>query len=143
MKMRKCVSLVLALVITVSSCGVSSFAAETQEPAEPTSSIERASGWFNETVSAGKVKKLGGAISLMEGEGIIFTATYSPRNASVDFGVVDSNNVFTFINVTTGIVDNGGVTVTANGQYTPAIRNNSSDSINVAGTVATGLPSSN
>lgn len=142
MKMRKYLGLVLVFSLAIGSLGTSTTAAEPQNDGETVSTIERASGWFSTDISAGKYKKIGGEISLMEGEGILFTATYSPRDASVDFGVVDSNNVFTYINVTTGIVD-GGVAVTANGQYTPAIRNNSSDSINVAGTVTTGLPSTN
>lgn len=134
MKMRKCFGLVLALSVAVSSLNTPALAVESQSNAEPISAIERASGYFSETVSAGKVKKLGSGISLQTGETVYFKANYSPSSASVDFGVVDSNNTFTYINATTGSVD-GGVMISKSGQYTPAIRNNSSDSIYVSGSV--------
>lgn len=138
MKIRKCLGLVLALAVATGSLGISAFAAEAQTSAAPTSAIERASGHFSETVSAGKTKKLGSAFSLRVGEFVNFSANYSPSDASVDFGIVDSNNVFHYINTTTGSV-NGAVEVPANGSYTPAIRNNSSSSINVSGEVVTGF----
>lgn len=138
MKMRRCFGLVLALSVVVSSLGVPSFAAKAQSNAEPISAIERASGHFSTNVSAGKIMKLGSAISLRAGESVNFDANYSPNDASVDFGVLDSDNVFVYINVTGGSV-NDGVTIEKNGQYTPAIRNNSSSSISVSGEVATGF----
>ena len=140
MKMRRCFGLLLALSVVVSSFGVPALAAETRDNAAPISAIERASGWFNETghfdttVSAGKIKKLGSEISLKAGESVNFIATYSPDQGSVDFGVLDSDNVFIYINVTGGSVDDG-VTIEKSGKYTPAIRNNSSNTIYVSGTV--------
>ncbi len=135
MKTRRCFGFVLALSVVVGSLGTSTMAVEPQNSAEPISAIERASGHFGETISAGKYKKIGSAISLQVGETVNFNASYSPRSVSVDFGVIDSNNVFHYINVTSGSVD-GGVTVTESGQYTPAIRNNSSsDSIYVTGII--------
>lgn len=134
MKTRRCFVLLLVLSVLAGSLGVPALAAEAQNDAAPISAIERASGWFNETVSAGKTKKLGSAISLKVGEVVTFDASYSPSNASVDFGIVDSKNVFHYINATNGEVD-GGVEVPANGSYTPAIRNNSSGSISVSGVV--------
>lgn len=134
MKMRRCFGLVLTLSVMVSGLGAPSFAAETQNNAEPISAIERASGHFDTTVSAGKIKKLGSEISLKAGESVNFIATYSPDQGSVDFGVLDSDNVFIYINVTGGSVDDG-VTIEKSGKYTPAIRNNSSNTIYVSGTV--------
>lgn len=141
MKMRRCIGLALASAIAVSGLGNAALAAETQTDDRPIITIERASGNFNTTVSAGKIKTLGSAISLQGGEVVSFDATYSPLNASVDFGILDSNNVFYYINATNGKVD-GGVEVPANGSYTPAIRNNSSSSISVSGTVGSYKPSS-
>lgn len=138
MKLKKCFSLVLALVIAVSSCGATSFAAEGQDNAETVSAIERASGWFNTDISAGKYKTIGTGISMAAGDVINFNASYGPRSASVDFGLLDSNNVFTYINVTNGSID-AGVAAPANGTFTPAIRNNSSDSIHVSGIIECGV----
>lgn len=134
MKLKRCFGLVLVLAIMVGSFGASSLAIETQGN-NPISDIERASGSFSTTISAGKYKTIGSAISLAAGENVNFNATYSPRSVSVDFGVVDSNNVFTYITSSNGSVD-GGVTIEVSGQYTPAIRNNSSsNSITVSGTI--------
>lgn len=141
MKTKRCFGLLLTLSIVVGSLGVSALAAETRNGADSVSVIERSSGTFSTTVSAGKIKKLGSAISMAEGEIINFNATYSPRSASVDFGLLDSNNVFYYINSTTGSVD-GDVAAPKNGSYTPAIRNNSSGTITVSGTVGNYKPGS-
>lgn len=132
MKMRRCFGLVLILALVVSCLGVSATAAE------PVAAIEKASGWFNTDVSAGKVVKIGGGISMAAGDVINFNASYAPRGASVDFGLLDSNNVFTYINETSGSID-AGVAAPANGTFTPAIRNNSSDSIHVSGIIECGV----
>lgn len=142
MKLKRYFGLILILAIAVSSLGIFSWAVELQGNGELASDIERSSGSFNTTISAGKIRKSNTSFSLIAGESVNFNATYYSSSASVDFGVLDSNNVFTYINVTTGSV-NAGVTVTASGVYTPAIRNNSSDSISVTGIITTGLPSTN
>lgn len=134
MKMRRCVGLVLALAVVASSLSTPVFATEASENVEPISEIERASGKFSTTIQPGKTNKIGSGISLEAGETVTFNASYSPRSASVDFGLVDSNNVFIYINVSAGSVD-GGVTVTTRGKYTPAIRNNSSNQVDVSGFV--------
>lgn len=134
MKMRRCLGLALALAIAVCSLGGAAFAVETQPSDGYTISLERASGKFSTTVSAGKYKKIGSAISLQAGESVNFNASYSPSNVSVDFGILDSNNTFYHINATDGSVD-GGVEVPVSGSYTPAIRNNSSKSISVTGSI--------
>lgn len=61
-------------------------------------------------------------------------ANYSPENASLDFGLVDSNEKFHYINVTTGSIDKT-IEIPENGSYTLVIRNNSSKSVKVTGTV--------
>lgn len=134
MKKKICFGLVLALTITTCSLSTPALAAEVQNDAAPISAIERASGSFNTTISAGKYKKIGSAISLRAGESVNFDANYSPSNASVDFGLLDSDNVFHYINSTTGSV-NGGVEAPENGSYTPAIRNNSTKTISVTGVI--------
>ena len=61
-------------------------------------------------------------------------SNYSPENASLDFGLVDSNEKFHYINVTTGSIDKT-IEIPENGDYTLAIRNNSSKSVKVTGVV--------
>lgn len=141
MKKRMCFGLALALAITACKLCTPVLAVEAQTAVTPISVIERASGSFNTTVSAGKYKKLGSAVSMAGGEIMNFNATYTPRSANVDFGLLDSNNVFYYVTSTTGSVD-GDVAAPANGSYTPAIRNNSSSTISVSGTVGNYKPSS-
>ncbi len=134
MKLKRCFGIVMALVIAVNSLGVTSFAAETQKQPEPIV-IERASGRFDTTVSAGKTKPLGSAISLAKEETVTFNATYTPDNVSVDFGLLDSNNRFYYINVTKGSIIDGSVAAPLGASYTADIRNDSNGSITVSGSV--------
>lgn len=135
MKGKRCFGLVLALAVMAGSLTVSAFAADNaQAPVEPSVNIERATGNFSATVSAGKSRKIGSSFLVEAGETVTFNASYTPRSASVDFGLIDSNDVFHFINVTTGSI-NSGIEIEERGQYTLAIRNNYSKSIDVSGYV--------
>lgn len=71
---------------------------------------------------------------LVAGETVHIRANYSPENASMDFGLVDSDRVYYYINVTTGRIDKT-IEVPENGSYTLVIRNNSSKSVMVTGIV--------
>ncbi len=127
MKTRKYVGLMLAFVLAVSSLGTPAVATETE--------FQRSTGSFSMTISAGKYKKANTSFTLEAGETVTINATYTPRNASVDFGLVDANNTFTYINVTSGSIDDGVITVSTRGTYTLAIRNNSSNQVDVSGFV--------
>ena len=74
------------------------------------------------------------SFTMSAGETVWIPANYSPENASLDFGLVDSNEKFHYINVTTGSIDKT-IEIPENGDYTLAIRNNSSKSVKVTGTV--------
>ena len=117
----------LAFVLAVSSLGTPAVATETE--------FQRSTGSFSMTISAGKYKKANTSFTLEAGETVTINATYTPRNASVDFGLVDANNTFTYINVTSGSIDDGVITVSTRGTYTLAIRNNSSNQVDVSGFV--------
>ena len=67
-------------------------------------------------------------------ETVRIRANYSPEDASLDFGLIDSEGVFHYINVTTGSIDKT-IEVPENGSYTLMIRNNSSKSVIVTGIV--------
>lgn len=134
MKMRKYVGLMLALVLAVSSLGTPAVATEIQNDALA-AEFQRSTGSFSMTISSGKYKKANTSFSLEAGETVTINATYTPRNASVDFGLVDSDNVFTYINVTNGSIVDGVITVTKRGTYALAVRNNSSNQVDVSGFV--------
>ena len=73
--------------------------------------------------------------SMEVGETVWINATYSPRNASVDFGVIDSRGTFFSINVSDGNID-AKLEISKRGMYQFAIRNNSSNPITVSGFVS-------
>lgn len=56
------------------------------------------------------------------------------RNASVDFGLVDSDGVFHYFNITDGSIDET-IQVDESGKYTLQIRNNSNGEVKVSGFV--------
>lgn len=96
--------------------------------------VARATNRFSMTVSANKLKRADSSFSLSAGEVVTINASYTPASASVDFGLIDSDGVFHYINVKSGSI-NQGITVDKNGQYTLAVCNNSSSEIAVSGFV--------
>lgn len=68
------------------------------------------------------------------GEVVTIKASYSPFNASVDFGLIAPDGLFYGINTTTGVFD-GAIRVNQRGYFYLAVRNNSSETIDVSGHV--------
>lgn len=133
MKGKRYFGLALALAISAGSLTALAFAADSvQDYVEPPVSIERAIGNFSVAVSSGKSKKIGSSFYAEAGEIVTINASYTPRSASVDFGLTDSNNKFHFINVTSGSI-NSGIEITQRGEYTLTVRNNATTSIDVSG----------
>ena len=97
--------------------------------------VSRVSGKLNHSISASDIIYLHrGTISLDENEIISYNCTYTPKSASIDFGYVDSNNVFFYLNCTNGNISQS-IKIEKRGQYTLAIRNNESYTITITGTV--------
>ena len=111
--------------------GVNSVSGE-YETAE--TAITRATGTLDITIKANSKMEADTAFSMSAGETVRIRANYSPEDASLDFGLVDSEGVFHYINVTTGSIDKT-IEVPENGSYTLMIRNNSSKSVVVTGIV--------
>ena len=91
--------------------------------------ITRATGNLDWTIEANGTVVADTSFTMSAGETVWIRANYSPENASLDFGLVDSNEKFHYINVTTGSIDKT-IEIPENGDYTLAIRNNSSKSVN-------------
>lgn len=91
-------------------------------------------GTINTTVSAHSISGASEQIYLDADETVTINCSYSPASTSVDFGLLDSNNVFHYVNVTNGSV-NQTIRISSRGYYSVAIRNNSSRSISVTGYV--------
>ena len=96
--------------------------------------IQRATNQFIVSVPAKKIRGADISFSMAAGESVSINATYLPQTASVDFGLVDSDGIFHFINVTGGSI-NRAIKIKDSGYYTLAIRNNSSSTIEVTGSV--------
>ena len=96
--------------------------------------ITRATGNLDWTIEANGTVVADTSFTMSAGETVWIRANYSPENASLDFGLVDSNEKFHYINVTTGSIDKT-IEIPENGSYTLVIRNNSSKSVKVTGIV--------
>lgn len=94
--------------------------------------ITRAYGDFTITISANSGATVGDDFKLNANDTISYDCTYTPRNASVDFGYIGPDGYFHFLNVATGSISKT-FKVGQKGSYTLAIRNNSSQA--VTGTV--------
>ena len=74
------------------------------------------------------------SFSLEAGETVTINCSYSPASASVDFGLIAPDGYFYYVNSMNGSI-NSTLAVTVHGQYTLAVRNNSSNTISVVGYV--------
>ena len=136
MKLKRALGVALACAVMVNCFCLPVTAANTQaEPAAFSIDMQRASGKFSMTVPANKLRRANSSFSLDAGEVVTINASYAPSSASVDFGLIDSDNVFHFVTATNGSV-NQGIEIEKRGQYTLAVRNNSSSEIEVSGFVS-------
>lgn len=131
MNFKRLWSALLAFVLAFSCFAVPVSAAEIPDSSTP---ILRVSERVSFRISANTISLLSSDVSLAAGDIIKFDCTYTPTSASVDFGYVDSNQVFHYLNCTSGSIDKS-FKVSKSGQYTLAVRNNESYSVTVTGMV--------
>lgn len=93
-----------------------------------------ATGRFHMEVPANKTVKAKSSFPLEVGETVTIKASYSPFSASVDFGVIAPDGYFYSMNSKNGSFDNA-IKVNQRGHYYFAVRNNSSETIDVSGYV--------
>lgn len=122
MKVRKCISVLLTVLLFVSCFSVTARA------------VTEATGRFTITVEAGKEERARTAFSMEAGEIVTINATYTPFSANVDFGLVDENGIFHYLSGKNGSF-NESIEITVRGKYTFAIRNNSDKPIEATGYV--------
>lgn len=96
--------------------------------------VMRATGRFNMSISAHTIRSADSSFPMESGETITISATYTPSNASVDFGLYGPDGVFRYISVNNGVISRT-IRIDQRGNYTFAIRNNSSQPIYVSGYV--------
>ena len=131
MWIKKQLSLALACTLALSCLCMSAGAAEVSAP-EPELAVARATGRFSQDIPANTIVQTSVKLPLERGETVTIRAVYSPEYADVDFGLVDPDGLFLYINVTDGSVDTS-IEVDQRGTYNFAICNNSSFPISVSG----------
>lgn len=133
MRVKKLICTVLACAMFVSCLCINAGAIECT-PQEEVISIARATGRFSTDVPGGATFQASTSFPLEAGESITIKASYTPFSASVDFGLIAPDGLLYSINVTSGSIDQA-IVVNRRGNYTFAIRNNSSVPISVSGYV--------
>jgi len=93
-----------------------------------------ATGRFNMDIPAEGIKAAKTSFPLEAGEVVTIKGAYSPFSASVDFGLIAPDGRFYYLSTDDGNID-GAIEGDERGNYTLAIRNNSSKTINVSGYV--------
>ena len=99
-----------------------------------TFSMARASGRFSLDVPGNVMFEADRSFSLDAGESVTIEANYSPWSASVDFGLIAPDGLFYPVRGQNGSI-NKTIEIVERGNYTFAIRNNSSVEISVSGYV--------
>ena len=133
MRLKKAFCLLLASVLTF-ACLTLEAGAVQAEPEADTLSIERASGRFSVDVSKQSTFTADSDFFLDVGETVTITATYTPRSASVDFGLIAPDGLFYSLPGQRGSFSET-FKIDQRAYYTLAIRNNSDSAVSVSGTV--------
>ena len=115
--------ILLFSVFLALSISVSAFAA-----------TQRATNRVNVTTESHTTATIGTSLSMVADETITINCTYSPRTADVDFGLITPRGTFVFVEGEDGNC-NQTIQVSQTGDYYFAVRNNSSDDVEVLGYV--------
>lgn len=137
MQLKKKLSLILACVVSICCLNIGAVAVETQWDnnfIEITQGTMRATKTFEVTVSAHGNANAKDSFSMEAGETVRIRGIYSPEDASMDFGLIDSAGVFHYVNVKDGSIDQT-FKISESGTYRLGIRNNSGKTVTVSGFV--------
>ena len=118
--MKKLFALLLSVFIAL-SISVSAFAV-----------TQRATNRVNITAMPNKTATIGTSLSMEADETVTINCTYSPRTADVDFGLITPRGTFVFVEGEDGNC-NQTIQVSQTGDYYFAVRNNSSNDVEVLG----------
>lgn len=133
MRMKRFFCMVLACIAVVGCLSVNAGAVEVMEQ-EISVGITRSTRRFSMDIPGETLLTDETDFSLEIGETITISAAYTPRSASVDFGFIAPDGLFYSVSGKKGSVDKT-VQVSQRGDYTLAIRNNSSNTISASGYV--------
>jgi len=125
--------MVLVCAAAMGCLSVSAGAVEVMER-EISTAIMRSTRQFSADIPGDTLLTDETDFSLEIGETITISATYTPRSASVDFGFIAPDGLFYSVSGKNGSVDKT-IKVSQRGDYTLAIRNNSSNTVSASGFV--------
>lgn len=96
--------------------------------------ITRATGSFEMSIGANKNVSADTTFPLAAGETVHIRAYYTPENADIDFGLIDPNGTYHFVNGKNGDI-NTVIEVPDTANYRLAFRNHSRFTVKIAGIV--------
>lgn len=96
--------------------------------------MTRATNSINSDIPANKTAVSDIKFPLEVGETVTINCSYSPASANMDFGVIAPDGYFYFLSAKEGSI-NRSIVVSQRGDYSLAIRNNSSHTVTVVGFV--------
>lgn len=96
--------------------------------------ITRATGSFEMSIGANKNVSADTTFPLAAGETVHIRAYYTPENADIDFGLIDPNGTYHFVNGKDGDI-NTVIEVPDTANYRLAFRNHSGFTVKIAGIV--------
>lgn len=135
MWLKKCFGVVLVCAALINCSCLTTAAVNIDTDTQNMNKIvERATNGFSMHIPPKTAVQAKSSFSMEAGEIVTIKASYSPFSASVDFGLIEPDGTFLFVNVTDGSVDQK-IEVDQRGSYTLAVRNNSSKEISVSGFV--------
>jgi len=132
-KTRRFFSLLLSFLLVVGSLALPAGAVVTSEP-ESETVITRATGRFEATFPANTLMNVGDSFILNSGDIVSYDCSYTPRDASIEFGYIGPDGLFYGLSGYKGSI-NKGIRVNQYGTYTLAIWNESDEAVYVWGTV--------
>ena len=89
---------------------------------------------FDWSISSGKIKKNTSGFPMEINETVSINATFSPKSADIDFGLIAPNGRFYYLSGSNGKV-NQTIRVNQDGDYYFAVRNNSDNVVKAKGFV--------
>ena len=113
---------------------ISALACERVDSIENVQVLPYATISFDWSISAGKIKKNSNRYPMLKNETITIEATFTPRDADVDFGLIAPNGRFYYLSGSNGQIDQA-IRVDQSGDYYLAVRNNSDKSVKATGFV--------
>lgn len=136
MQLKRAACLALTGAVVLSCFGVPAWAveAEVEQASDAVFRMERATNRFQVTIPANTRMEADTSFSLAAGKTVTINASYAPESGDVDFGLMDSDGVFHYANVTDGSIHQT-IQIKEWGKYTLCIRNNSSYTVDVSGYV--------